>query len=246
MRGRLQLAVLIFSATIGVAAQAQSSPVLAGFVAADSSGLPAAPWKLELLPEQRIAQTGFRVQDSDGRSALRIEANASYGNLLQRIDRSPGKGQLSWQWRLEAVNALADLRRKEADDTSVKVCALFDLPLERVPFLERQLLRLARASSGSDLPAATVCYVWDDKLPVGTRIDNAYSRRVRYLVLRSGLPAKTQWFNERRDIGADFLALFGDESAGEVPRLKAIAVGADADNTGGRSVAFIADLKLQP
>ncbi len=120
------------------------------------------------------------------------------------------------------------------------------MPLDRVPFLERKLLQVARANTGRDLPAATMCYVWDASLPVGTVLDNAYSRRVRYLVLRGRADAAAGWVAEQRDIGADFVRLFGDEAQGRVPPLQAVAIGADADNTGERSIAHVADVELSP
>jgi hypothetical protein len=121
----------------------------------------------------------------------------------------------------------------------------FDLPLERVPFVERQLLRVARSSSSDPLPSATVCYVWDNQLPVGTEIDNAFTRRMRYIVLQSGPARLRQWTAERRDVGADFLKLFGNETT-TLPPIIGVAVGADADNTHSRSVAHVADLVLEP
>ncbi|MEO8278171.1 MAG: DUF3047 domain-containing protein [Ideonella sp.] len=208
--------------------------------------MPTAPWLVETLPDQRSPVTTFRIVRIDGRQAVRIEANASYGNLVHRLQRAPGNGWLSWQWRVDELNRAADLRSRQADDTSAKVCVMFAMALDRVPFVERQILRIARSRTGLDLPAATVCYVWDSTLAAGTRIDNAYSRRVRYLVLRSGALAEPRWVAERRDLVADFKLLFGDESPKEVPLIQAIAIGADADNTRGNSLAYIADLRLAP
>ena len=74
----------------------------------------------------------------------------------------------------------------------MKVCALFDLSLDKVPFIERALLRSARSGSNDLIPSASVCYVWDANLPVGTRLDSAFTRRVRYIVLRSGTFAEPQ------------------------------------------------------
>jgi hypothetical protein len=68
---------------------------------------------------------------------------------------------------------------------------------------------------------------------------------VRYLVLRGPESGPGSWREERRDIAADFRRLFGDESR-EVPRLLAVGVGADADNTGGRSRAYLTGLTLAP
>jgi hypothetical protein len=211
------------------------------------AAMPAAPWKVVGLPKQRMALTRFALVDIDGRRALRVEAQDSYGNLVHPLELSPPSAplHLTWQWRVDRLVEAADLRTRAGDDTALKVCVFFDLPIGQVPFVERQLLRLARARSGEDLPSATVCYVWDNRLPVGSVLDNAYTRRVRYLVLRSGLPAPRQWSNERRDLGADFMRLFGDESP-RLPAIVGIGIGADADNTHGDGLGHVAELRLEP
>ena len=108
---------------------------------------------------------------------------------------------LAWQWRVDDLLDGADLHSKAGDDSALKVCVFFDLPITRVPFLERQLLRLARTQSDEPLPAATVCYVWDTRLPPDTDLDNAFTRRVRYIVLRSGPVAAHEWMNEAGHFG---------------------------------------------
>lgn len=242
---------LAVSALLAAGALAQGAPPTALLRPLEASvgapeDQPPSPWALALLPGQTIPATQFKLERLDGQATLRIAAAGSYGNLVHALAGVPGAGQLRWRWRVDTLNNAADLRRRDGDDTSLKLCVLFDLPLAEVPFVERQLLRLARSRSATPLPAATVCYVWDARLPEGTRLDNAYSRRVRYLVLRSGPSREGKWFSERRDVAADFRALFGDESPQQVPPLLAVAVGADGDNTGGRSLAHLADLTLTP
>jgi hypothetical protein len=79
---------------------------------------------------------------------------------------------------------------------------------------------------------------------VGTWLPNAYSKRVRYVVLESGSQNLGRWVAQQRNIGDDFLKSFGDETD-TIPPLRAIAVGADADNTGGTSLGYLADISLQ-
>lgn len=208
-------------------------------------GPPPAPWQLRGLPQQKHPVTRFSRVELDGHGALRVQADASYGYLVHALPPGSAARWLSWRWRVDEFNARADLRTREGDDAALKVCVIFDLPLEAVPFAERQLLRLARARSGEPLPAATLCYVWDARLAAGTVLDNAYSRRVRWIVLRGADTGLSSWQSERRDLQADFLRAFGDESR-SVPPVLAVAVGADADNTGGRSLAYLAGLRLEP
>lgn len=208
-----------------------------------ADGSVAAAWRDGRLPQQQLPATRYAAETIDGRRAVRIEAEGSYGNLVHALRADASGLSLSWSWRVERFVEQSDLRRKEGDDNAVKVCVFFDLPMAAVPFVERQLLRIARSKTGEALPAATVCYVWDRQLAAGTVLPNPYSRRVRYLVLRSGEGGRGAWHDERRDVAADFLRLFGDEAT-QAPAVTAVAFGADADNTRGRSLAFVADLSL--
>lgn len=205
----------------------------------------AAPWRLVGLPGQKLPLTRFQIQSADQGPVLRIEADASYGNLVidtQRAQLSP-QAQLRWRWQLARGLATSDLQRKEGDDVPVKVCALFDMPLDRLSFGERARMRLARTVSGEPLPAATLCYVWDRLLPQGSIQVNVFSPRVRYLVVSEGPAQPGVWRTVERQLVQDFLQAFGHETR-SVPPLIALAVGADADNTGGSSLALVADVQL--
>jgi hypothetical protein len=205
-------------------------------------------WLVTGLPKQKVPPTRFVRGAPDGVPTVRLETDGGYGVLVHRLEANgttPSPVTLQWRWRLDQPVAGADLREKATDDAALKVCAMFELPLERVPFVERQLLRLAQVLSGEPLPAATLCYVWAPLLPAQTLMANAYTRRMRWLVLQGRGSALQQWRSERRDLRADFLRAFSDESA-EVPPLAAVLVGADADNTGGRGAGEVAALELRP
>ena len=210
---------------------------------------PPAPWRVVGLPDGNRGKpyTAFALASVDGRRALRVEADLSYGNLVYPLRAEPGNYQaLAWRWQVEKLNEAADLRQKSGDDTTVKVCAMFDLPLDRLPFAERQMMRVARSLADGPVPAATICYVWDARLAAGTELPSPFTARVRYIVLESGSAKVGQWVAERRDLAADFQRLFGAESGGEPRPLIGVGVGADADNTRQRSVAYVADLSLEP
>jgi hypothetical protein len=206
----------------------------------------AAGWRTALLPQQGSKPvTQFSAERIDGRAALRVDADRSYGNLVFDLAPGPLRPRLRWSWRLQVPNAAADLNQRSGDDAAVKVCVSYDLPLDQLPFTDRQFLRLARAGSGQALPAATVCYVWAGTEPRGALIANAYTRRVRYIVLRSAIDGVGVWLDESRDLAADFLRAFGDESP-QVPPLIAVIVGGDADNTGLHTVAHVTALRFEP
>ncbi len=210
-----------------------------------AEGSPPAPWRVIGLPGSSKPLTQFDVVQLGAERVLRVRADHSYANLSHRLPPGTAAGRLQWRWRLDQPVQDADLRTRKGDDIPIKVCALFDLPLEKLGFMERNLLRVARSASGEHLPGATVCYVWDQKLAVGTELPSPFTQRLSYVVLESGgTPLKT-WTQHTRDLRADFLRSFGSVTD-EVPPLLAIAVGADADNTASSSLAYIGDVQLLP
>lgn len=209
------------------------------------AGPVAPPWRLVGLPGQKAPFTRFDIQPLPEGAALRVRADGSYGNLLFDADTTllAATARLRWRWRLERGLELSDLQHKAGDDAPVKVCALFDMALDGLSFGEQARLRMARAVSGETLPAATLCYVWDRLLPTGSIISNAFSARVRYLVVSDGPPRPGHWVSLDRPLTEDFQRAFGHETR-TVPALVALAVGADADNTGGSSMALVGDVQL--
>ena len=219
---------------------------LTPFSSASGDQLPA-PWRVVGVPGGKIPLTAYAVADMDGRKVLRVETLKSYGNLvhdLPAVQLEPGV-QLRWRWRLDEPLRNADLRRKEGDDSPLKVCALFDMPLDKLGLIERNLLRIARGVSGEKLPSATLCYVWDTKLATGTLLPNAYTARVRLIVVNSGEQRLGQWVVHERDLAADFKRAFGPESD-VLPPLQAVLIGGDADSTGSQSLGWVGDVTLAP
>jgi len=70
------------------------------------------------------------------------------------------------------------------------------------------------------------------------------TRRLRWFVLQGRGSPLGEWRSEQRDLRADFLRAFGDE-ARELPRIVAVLVGADADNSGSHGLAHVAALTLR-
>ncbi len=227
-------------------ALAQVAPTLAPFSNATGSK-PPAPWRVVGLLGAAKPLTAFDITTIDGRAVLRVRADHSYANLVHDLnDVMLASGtQLRWRWRLDQPLPAADLRRRDADDTALKLCLLFNPPLESLSAVDRGLLAIARSVSGEKLPGATLCYVWDNTLPVGTLLHNVFTSRLRFLVVDSGVRAGNPWVSHQRDIGEDFRLAFGPEFT-TLPPLEAVAIGADADNTGGQSLGHVADVTLSP
>jgi hypothetical protein len=203
-------------------------------------------WRFVGFPKSKadLPATRFELADVQGERALKVSTRASYGTWVHDLNNAE-PGRLQWRWRLDQAltggKGLADILTKAGDDAALKVCVMFDHPLDRVPFVERTLLRIARSLSGEDLPAATLCYVWDSVHPAGLQGPNPYTPRVRFITLQGKGAGLAQWQTETRDVAADFAKLFAEEwpAGAAVPKVRAVLVGADSDNTGAESVGWV-------
>ena len=240
------LALGITCATASALAQ-----TLAPLVPVDSTT--ASPWRFVGFPKSKadIPATRFELAEVQGERALKVSTRASYGTWVHDL-ANVNPGRLQWHWRLDQPltggKGVADILTKAGDDAALKVCVMFDHPLDRVPFAQRTLLRIARSVSGEDLPAATLCYVWDIVHPSGLQGANPYTQRVRFITLQGKGAPLAQWQTETRDVAADFANLFANElpAGAGVPKVRAVLIGADSDNTGAQSVGWVRGLQWQP
>ena len=203
-----------------------------------------APWHFATLPNKNA--TEFAIAEVDGQHALRIATQDAYGNMVHTLHQSPSASpQLQWRWRVDHLVEKADITRKAGDDAALKLCVSFDYDKSQLSLGERTKLRLGKISTGEDIPAETLCYVWDNKQPVGSAQHNAFTHRMRYIVLQSGSQHLGQWMTEQRNLAADYAQAFGDESSA-MPMLIGITISADSDNTHGSGLAYMGDIRLVP
>lgn len=226
-------------AAVALLLAAAPAAAVTAFSSAAAGSIPA-PWQVVTLPKLP-KHTRYDIVAVDGEYVLRVVADGSYANLLHPLAGERAQ-RLSWRWRVVQPIENSDLRRKEGDDVPARVCVLFDLPLDRLRLADRLKVEFGRALFDPHLPAASICYVWDRKLAPGTWLANAYTDRVQMLVLRRG--GYGAWARESRDLAADFARAFPHEARGGLPPLAAIGVSADGDNTGGASLAYFGDLRL--
>ena len=117
----------------------------------------------------------------------------------------------------------------------------FDLAPKQLGWFARNKLRIARLLYGKDVPAAALCYVWDTRAPEGTMVPNAYTDRVKMIVVQSGAQQLGEWVTESRNIHDDYRDAFGAEP----PPITSIVIATDTDDTGETATSWFGDLALQ-
>jgi hypothetical protein len=238
MKSRLLCATL-FSASLGVSALSGAETVMLGDFSRYNS-LPQEPWQLVRF-DDKIPATRYSLRKHQGVSAAEARADAAMALLARPLqvdlDQTP---VLCWRWWVDNPIEQADMTTKVGDDYAARVYVTFDLPDSAMSLGTRMKLGLARTLHGDDLPDAAINYVWDNRHPIGTAADNAYTDRARMLVLRSGRDDTGRWVEERRNLLKDLQQLFGANSA----RTLQLAIASDSDNTGVQTGALFADLHL--
>lgn len=189
--------------------------------------------------EGQARRTEYALVREEGRTVLRARAEDSTAGIIRDVRVDPAaRPILAWRWKATALPEKGDLRTKAGDDYGARLYVTFDLPLAELSFGAALGVRMARLFYGSDVPAAALCYVWATRAAEGTIAPNAYTDRVRMVVVESGTARLGQWRSYERDVAADYRRAFGTEP----PAVNGVIVSTDTDNTDGRAEAFYGDV----
>lgn len=206
----------------------------------EENGLPAG-W--HTLRFQNIANpTEYSVgMDGDG-YALKAVSEASGSGLYTELDLDAREyPELSWEWKVENILQKGDPTQKNGDDFPARVVVAFHYEPERASFFKWIRYELARLIYGRYPPGSALIYVWDNRLPVGTTLNSAYTAWAKVVVLESGPEKVGQWVPERRNFYLDYRRAFGENPT----RLKFIGIMTDTDDTGERAVAYYRRIFLE-
>ncbi len=202
--------------------------------AADPEG-----WHPVLLPGK--AATVYTRADKDGRPALRAVSERSASMWRRRVDLPPERlGEVSFSWWVPQALEHASVADVDREDAAVRVIFAFGGDHARLPLRTRAMFDLAEALTGERPPYATLMYVWDAHLPVGSVVVNPRSDRIRKIVVDSGAGPLRQWRDHRRNLADDFRRAFGEEPG----PLVSIAIMTDSDNTRSRARSWYGPVTL--
>lgn len=167
-------------------------------------------------------QTLYSLAKDGDRTVLQTESRQSASGLLRKLDINPAEYPiLRWSWKIDHTLKREDARTKEGDDFAARVYLVFPGTF----FWQTRAIN----------------YVWSSHLPKETMLPNAYTKSARIVVVESGEDHVKQWMSESRNIVEDFRRCFGEEP----PRLGAVAIMTDTDNTGEEALAWYGDISLE-
>lgn len=193
------------------------------------------------LPLPGKAVTRYVRAEKDGRPALMADSERSASLWRKRVSVEPQRvREVRFSWWVPELIATANLSVPEREDTPARVLFGFDGDIGRLPLRTRMQFELLQALTGEMPPYATLMYVWDPQLPVGTVVVSQRSDRIRKIVVDSGAAELRRWRDHRRDLAADFRLAFGEEPG----RLTSIAYMTDSDNTRSQARCWYGPVQL--
>lgn len=198
-------------------------------------------WQLWTLSRFKKA-TEYKLVREDGRTVVRAHASSSASGLVHPLNLDPSQYPLlHWHWKVDQLIAKADNTSKHAEDAPARLVISFEGDLGKLDFDDRMFYDQIKAFTGQQLPYATLMYIWENRVPVGTVIPNLHTSRIKMVVAQSGRGRLGKWREETRNVYEDFKRAFGEAPG----RITAIGIMTDTDNTGDNVHAYYGDIAFK-
>lgn len=234
-----RLALFAFSTLSAVAFSVATGGTQATMTFSAYAPTSSLPTNFRIITLPNIKPNQFSLVTDRQLTVLQVRSNDSASSVGLNIEVDPKQTpMLGWRWKIDRTIQSADTTLKSGDDYAARLYVFFDVPLEKLSFVERSKIRIARLVSGNDVPTAALCYVWGNRAPIGTRHWSPYTSRVQIVTLQSGATHANQWVDEKHDVAADFRAAFGTSA----PKIMGIAVGNDTDQTHEAATVWFGDI----
>lgn len=234
----LCLSLIGLSGSAG-ASQSDDDPRFVGHFSAEQlSHITPVGWRPLIFPSIANKTAYFLTRDRD-RTVVQAVSHASASAYFKKVSIDPQRYPiLRWSWKIQNTLAGGDIRSREGDDYAARIYVAFDYDPARLTGLERVKYKLYLLLHDEPPPLAVINYVWGNQAAPGTMVSNAYSSRVKMIVLRSGAAQLRHWLTEERDIYQDYQAAFGEKPG----KITGIAIMTDTDNTGESATAWYGDI----
>ncbi|MDP2928634.1 MAG: DUF3047 domain-containing protein [Candidatus Omnitrophota bacterium] len=136
----------------------------------------------------------YRIEKGQTLSYVRATSNKTASALYYKIKLDAKKRDpvISWKWNVDKFPEKKigeSLETENEDDFAARVYVIFPA----IFFTNSKVLE----------------YIWAETLPEGMIGTSPYSKNIKLIVTRSGPNKDKKWFQEDRDITADYMKAFG-------------------------------------
>jgi hypothetical protein len=177
-------------------------------------------WKEQTLGLLKSRTTYALARDND-RDVLVAHSSKAASGRIYNLNLDPKEYQtLKWSWKIDHTIKKGDEKTKNGDDFAARVYVVFP----------RGFFSKTRA----------ICYVWANKLPKGEHVFSPFTTNIITVAMDSGDELAGRWTFHQRNVYEDYKVFFGEEP----PRIGAVALMTDTDNTAESAVGYYGDISL--
>ncbi|OGR26750.1 MAG: hypothetical protein A2X79_07825 [Desulfuromonadaceae bacterium GWB2_53_15] len=178
-------------------------------------------WKDQTIFNTKKTIYSF-VQDN-GKTVLMAKSNNSASGLVYKLNLDPKTYQtITWSWKIEHTVKKGNEKIKVGHDFAARLYVVFP----------RGFFSRTRA----------IEYVWGNVLHRGDTLRSPYSKNADMIVLDAGEELAGSWTFHQRNIYEDYRNSFGEDP----PKIGAIAIMTDSDNTHESAVGYYGDIGILP
>jgi len=190
---------------------------VARFSAGDLTG-----WKDQVVYGTKHATT-YSLAPESGKTVLVGKSSDGASGLIRKMEIDPKVYPvIKWSWKIEHTVKKGNERTKGGHDFAARLYVVFP----------RGLFSSTRA----------IEYVWGNVLHKGETIRSPYSNNMVMIAVDAGDELAGHWTSHKRNYAEDYRAAFGEEA----PKVGAIALMTDSDNTHESAVGYYGDISVLP
>ena len=176
-------------------------------------------WKVETVWNTK--KTSYSFIKENGKSFLMGKSVNAASGLLHKIKIDPKSYPvIRWSWKIDHTVKKGNERTKTGHDFAVRLYVVFP----------RGLFSRTRA----------IEYVWGNVMTKGETLRSPYSSNAVMIAVNSGNELAGKWVTNRRNYADDYRTAFGEDP----PKVGAIAIMTDSDNTGETAVGYYGDIDV--
>lgn len=203
----------------------------------ENNGIPKG-WKLFKFPKK--PQTEYSVQkNGEDFYYLKGQSSSAASSVYREVNfdlkEYPG---LSWNWKVDGILQKGDEMKKEGDDYAARIYVTFEYEPDKASLFEKIKYELLEKIYGIKPPGNAINYIWANKLKKGEAVPNPFTDKVIMVAVESGAENAGKWVPEERNVYEDYKKYFKSEP----PRIVAVALMTDTDNTKESATGYYADI----
>jgi hypothetical protein len=210
------IVVATLALTLTSALSTESELQIGRFSSAELAG-----WKEQTVFGSKKSTYSF-VQDN-GRTVLQGKSVNAASGLINKMAIDPKTYPvIAWSWKIDHTVKMGNERVKGGHDFAARLYVVF----------KRGFFSRTRA----------IEYVWGNVMAKGEAIPNPYSKNVVMIAVDTGDELAGKWIVHKRNFAEDYRKNFGEEP----PKVGAIAIMTDSDNTHESATAYYGDISVLP